>query len=275
MFLHDIYYFIKYKSKKRDLFTETTKKTQKQTNKTKLTALNYIFYEKHTLFFVYLYTKTDLMKPKLTIFGEPMLYTEGLSKLLTQSSLFNTIDLCNSYEALQENLQGKPPEFLMINSNMLMLTDLLKNVENITAQNKTIKIIVIGNSYDIMDIRKLFNKGIKSYLDKNSRYDEFLKSVQALLSNEIYICDYAKEKMINFLNTDEKKQKLHIQDPLTKREMEILKLICDGLSSKDICEKLFISINTVETHRKRILLKLNVKNSVGVVKYAIANHIID
>lgn len=215
------------------------------------------------------------MKPRLTIFDEPMLYTEGLSKLLTQSNLFSVVDLCNSNEALQENLQDNPPEFLMISSNMLMLTDLYKNVEKITTNNKAIKIIIIGNNYDIMDIRKLFNKGIKSYLDKNSRYDEFLKSIQALLLNEIYICDYAKEKMINFLNTDERKQRLHIQDPLTKRELEILKLICDGLSSKDISEKLFISINTVETHRKRILLKLNVKNSVGVVKYAIENHIID
>lgn len=215
------------------------------------------------------------MKPRLTIFDEPMLYTEGLSKLLTQSNLFSVVDLCNSNEALQENLQDKSPEFLMISSNMLMLTDLYKNVEKITTNNKAIKIIIIGNNYDIMDIRKLFNKGIKSYLDKNSRYDEFLKSIQALLLNEIYICDYAKEKMINFLNTDERKQRLHIQDPLTKRELEILKLICDGLSSKDISEKLFISINTVETHRKRILLKLNVKNSVGVVKYAIENHIID
>lgn len=215
------------------------------------------------------------MKSRLTIFDEPMLYTEGLSKLLTQSNLFSTVDLCNSYEALQENLQDQSPEFLMISSNMLRLTDLYKNVEKITTENKNIKIIIIGNNYDIMDIRKLFNKGIKSYLDKNSRYDEFLKSIQALLSNEIYICDHAKEKMINFLNTDEKKQRFHMQDPLTKRELEILKLICDGLSSKDISERLFISINTVETHRKRILLKLNVKNSVGVVKYAIENHIID
>lgn len=144
------------------------------------------------------------MKSRLTIFDEPMLYTEGLSKLLTQSNLFSTVDLCNSYEALQENLQDQSPEFLMISSNMLRLTDLYKNVEKITTENKNIKIIIIGNNYDIMDIRKLFNKGIKSYLDKNSRYDEFLKSIQALLSNEIYICDHAKEKMINFLNTDEK-----------------------------------------------------------------------
>jgi DNA-binding NarL/FixJ family response regulator len=81
--------------------------------------------------------------------------------------------------------------------------------------------------------------------------------------------------MINFISHEQNQTKIHIKDPLTKRELEILKLICDGLSSKDISEKLFISINTVETHRKRILLKLNVKNSVGVVKYALENHIID
>ncbi|WP_228394351.1 response regulator transcription factor [Chryseobacterium glaciei] len=216
-----------------------------------------------------------MMKPRLTIFDEPVLYTEGLSKLLTQSKIFNTIDVFNCYEALSIQLKKEPPEFLMISSNMLMLTELYKSVESITSENKNIKIIIIGNSYDIVDIRKLFNKGIKSYLDKNSRYDEFIKSIQALLLNEIYICDHAKDRMINFISSEHAQKRLQIKDPLTRREMEILKLICDGLSSKDICEKLFISINTVETHRKRILLKLNVKNSVGVVKYALENHMID
>lgn len=216
-----------------------------------------------------------MMKPRLTIFDEPMLYTEGLSKLLSQSKIFNTINICNSYETLSKQLKEEAPEILMISSNMLMLTDLYKSIENITAENKDIKIIIIGNSYDVIDIRKLFNKGIKSYLDKNSRYDEFMKSIQALLLNEIYICNHAKESMIHFLSNKPGKAISHIKDPLTRREMEILRLICDGLSSKDISEKLFISINTVETHRKRILLKLNVKNSVGVVKYALENHIID
>ncbi|MET3536021.1 response regulator transcription factor [Chryseobacterium limigenitum] len=216
-----------------------------------------------------------MMKPRLTIFDEPVLYTEGLSKLLIQSKIFNTIDVFNCYEALSIQLKKEPPEFLMISSNMLTLTELYKSVESITSENKNIKIIIIGNSYDIIDIRKLFNKGIKSYLDKNSRYDEFIKSIQALLLNEIYICDHAKDRMINFISSEQAQKRLHIKDPLTRREMEILKLICDGLSSKDICEKLFISINTVETHRKRILLKLNVKNSVGVVKYALENHMID
>ncbi|WP_284461386.1 response regulator transcription factor [Chryseobacterium sp.] len=216
-----------------------------------------------------------MMKPRLTIFDEPMLYTEGLSKLLMQSKIFNTIDICNSLETLSRHLKNQPPEILVMSSNILMFTELYKSIEDITHEYNGIKIIIIGNCYDVIDIRKLFNKGIKSYLDKNCKYDEFLKSINALLLNEIYICDHAKERMISFISNEQEKRNLHMKDPLTRREMEILKLICDGYSSKDISEKLFISINTVETHRKRILLKLNVKNSVGIVKYALENHIID
>ncbi|UKB78688.1 MULTISPECIES: response regulator transcription factor [unclassified Chryseobacterium] len=216
-----------------------------------------------------------MMKPRLTIFDEPMLYTEGLSRLLTQSKIFSTIDTCNSLETLSKNLKKDPPEMLVMSSNMLMLTEICKLVESIISEHKSTKITIIGNSYDMIDIRKLFNKGIKAYLDKNCTYDEFLKSINVLLLNEIYICDHAKERMINFISSEQEKPNPHIKEPLTRREMEILKLICDGNSSKDISEKLFISINTVETHRKRILLKLNAKNSVGIVKYAIENHIID
>ena len=216
-----------------------------------------------------------MMKPRLTIFDEPMLYTEGLSRLLSQSNIFSTIDICNSLENLSKNLKETPPEMLVMSSNMLMLSEICKLVESIISEHKNTRITIIGNSYDVIDIRKLFNKGIKAYLDKNCTYDEFLKSINVLLLNDIYICDHAKERMINFISNEEGKPNPHIKEPLTRREMEILKLICDGCSSKDISEKLFISINTVETHRKRILLKLNAKNSVGIVKYAIENHIID
>ncbi|MFC4382848.1 MULTISPECIES: response regulator transcription factor [Chryseobacterium] len=216
-----------------------------------------------------------MMKPKLTIFDEPLLYTEGLSKLLMQSKIFNSINLCNSLETLSKQLRDEPPEMLIMSSNILMLTEICKSVESILTEHQQIKIIIIGSCYDVTDIRKLFNKGIKSYLDKTCRYDEFLKAINALLLNEIYICDHAKERMLNFISNEHEKRNFHIRDPLTRREIEILKLICDGYSSKDISEKLFISINTVETHRKKILLKLNVKNTAGVVKYAIENHIVD
>jgi len=213
------------------------------------------------------------MKPNLAILDEPLLYMEGLSKLLIQDKIFSSVAVFNTCENLYNHIRENSPQFLMISSNILLLSDLYKCLETIISQDSKIRIIVIGNSYDVIVIRKLFNKGIKSYLDKNSNYDEFIKSVNALTLNEIYICEHAKKMMINFISNEQEKHSPNIKEPLTRRELEILKLICDGYSSKDIGEKLFISINTVETHRKRILMKLNVKNSVGVVKYAMENNI--
>jgi len=214
------------------------------------------------------------MKPNLIIFDEPLFYTEGLSKLLTEGEIFDNVRICNSTATLSEQLSYQPPEFLMLGSRALVLTEIYKLVQDLVNQHQNIKIIVIGNFFDVTDIRKLFEKGIKSYLDTNCGYNEFVKSIAALSSNLVYICDSAKERMMDFLSHKQVHQR-HQIECLTKREMEVLKLICDGLSSKKICEKLFISINTVETHRKKILMKLNVKNSAGVVKYAMENHMIE
>lgn len=213
------------------------------------------------------------MKPKLIIFDEPIFYAEGLSKLLTDGKIFESVHICNSHEKLYEYLSYQPPEFLMLGCNCLVRTEMYNLVQNLVCKQKDIKIIVIGNLFEVAEIRKLFEKGIKSYLETNCRYEEFVKCIESLRSDLVYICDFAKERMMNFLshNEEQLKQSGHC---LTKREMEVLKLICDGMSSKQICETLFISINTVETHRKKILLKLNVKNSAGVVKYAIENRIL-
>ena len=213
------------------------------------------------------------MKPQLIIFDEPLFYTESLSKVLTQTEIFDNVSICNCNDGLLEQLSFHPPEFLMLGSNCMVVTEMYKLVQDMVNINENIKIIIIGNFYEVSTIRKLFEKGIKSYLDVNCGFDEFIKSIEALVSDRIYISDHAKERMMDFLSHTPDQYKYQ-KTCLTNRELQVLKLICDGLSSKQICEKLFISINTVETHRKKILLKLNVKNSAGVVKYAIENHMI-
>lgn len=215
------------------------------------------------------------MKSNLIIFDQPAIYAEGLSKLLSQTQFINQIQVCSCPLNLQEYLKTGEFDLLMFSSNMMMLSEIYQTAEEMKRNNPNLKIIIIGNDYDVTSIRKLFNKGITAYLDKRSSFDEFTDCLQALSTGEIFLCTQAKEKMISFVSNGKNFEATQIKDSLTKRETEILKLICDGLSSKDISVKLFISINTVETHRKKILTKLNVRNSVGIVKYALENNIIE
>ncbi|KFC18270.1 response regulator transcription factor [Chryseobacterium sp. FH1] len=214
------------------------------------------------------------MKKKLIIYDAPVFYTQGLSKLLTDGQIFDLVYICNSNQELYENLSYQPPEFLMLGNNCLGLSEMYILIQDLVNKHPNIKIIVIGNFLEMSEIRKLFDKGIKSYLDTNCGYAELVKSITALNSGLVYICDFAKERMMDFLSYTKNPHQNNLKETLTKRELEVLQLICDGLSSKNICEKLFISINTVESHRKKILLKFNVKNSAGVVKYAMDNHIL-
>lgn len=215
------------------------------------------------------------MKSNLIIFDQPVLYAEGLSKLLSQTKILNQIQVCSCYLKLKDYLESNNFDILLFSSNIMVLSEIYQATDEIKKRNPNVKIIIIGDDYDVNAIRKLFNKGITAYLDKRSSFDEFIDCVQSLQEDKIFLCMHAKEKMISFVSNGKNFESTQAKESLTKRETEILKLICDGLSSKDISHKLFISINTVETHRKKILTKLNVKNSVGIVKYALENNIIE
>lgn len=215
------------------------------------------------------------MKSKLIIFDQPVLYAESLSQLLSQRKIFKDIKICSCYLNLNELLSQESFNVLMFSSNIMMLSEIYQSVDEIKEQSPELKIIIIGDNFDVNSIRKLFNKGITAYLDKGSTLEEFIDCIQQILKDDVFLCAHTKNKMVNFVSSGKSTDAPQYKDSLTKRETEILKLICDGLSSKDISTKLFISINTVETHRKKILTKLNVKNSVGILKYALENNIIE
>ena len=113
---------------------------------------------------------------------------------LLKSKIFSTIDICNSLENLSKHLKEEPPEMLVMSSNMLMLSEICKLVETIIAKHKNTKITIIGSSYDVIDIRKLFNKGIKAYLDKIVPMTNFLNpSMFYFLMRSISVIRQRKE----------------------------------------------------------------------------------
>ena len=99
---------------------------------------------------------------------------------------------------------------------------------------------------------------------KNSSKQEMYDAIKSVMEGQKYICAEIQKNITNQMLVDEDDNKL---STLTEREIEIIKLIKNGMTNKEIAEQLFLSPRTVETHRARILKKLGLKNSLSLIKY--------
>jgi two-component system response regulator NreC len=125
-------------------------------------------------------------------------------------------------------------------------------------------------------IHKLMRYNIQGYLLKSATIEELLIAIRAVEEGGTY---YSKDIDINVKEDDARNTIIidskKIDDILTRREIEILQLICKEFSNSEIASKLFLSVGTVETHRKRIISKLGVNNTVGLVKFAARHGLIN
>jgi DNA-binding NarL/FixJ family response regulator len=122
-------------------------------------------------------------------------------------------------------------------------------------------------------IAKLIRIGANGYLLKNAEKNELLEAIYTVSEGNQYFSKEVKEIYNEFslkLN-----QNSITTTQLSSREEEVIKLISQGLTTQEIGDKLFISLNTVNTHRRNLLSKLNAKNTAGLVKYAVENGFLD
>lgn len=147
----------------------------------------------------------------------------------------------------------------------------------ILLQFQSIKIIALTMFDEKSIIQKMLESGASGYLLKNVKKEELIAAILTVMqgnsyySSEIYTA--MAQKTIDSMTTKITKQKLSV--PLSPREIEILKLVADGLTTNEIAKKLFISAKTVETHRAHLLSKINVRNIAGLIKFAIQNGLVE
>ena len=139
------------------------------------------------------------------------------------------------------------------------------------------KVIILSSYDDLKLIKEIMKLGASGYLTKQCAAENIVEAIQVVYRGEEYFSDTVREKIFNNITKDN--PKLNRINPitnalLTERELEIITLISLEYSGKEISEQLYISINTVETHRKNIMKKLKLKNTISLVKYAINNNLI-
>lgn len=212
---------------------------------------------------------------RVYIIDDHEMYLEGLSLLLQKQKEVEVTGKSSTANDLLQRLPGiSPDDILLLDVNLpdMEEEELIKKIRAIRPRQKVIYLTLIrGTRY----VHKLLKFQIQGYVLKNASIEELMSAIESVSNGGQY---FSKE--IDILSDGEFRNTLTIEDRkvneiLSKREVEVLKLVCKEFSNAEIAQKLFLSISTVETHRKNLIAKLGVQNTVGLVKFAIRNNLID
>jgi len=154
--------------------------------------------------------------------------------------------------------------------------DGIECTEKISQLYPQTKVLAITMQNEEQHIRKMLKAGAAGYILKNSGKEELLNAIRTILSSENYFSEQAKDVIMrDLLKSEEKKKKVITDIYITNREKDVLKLIVKEFNNQEIADKLFISIRTVDAHRRNLLQKTGSRNAVGLVKFAIETSIFD
>ncbi|HKK24477.1 MAG TPA: response regulator transcription factor [Gracilimonas sp.] len=135
-----------------------------------------------------------------------------------------------------------------------------------------IKILALTMLSEDQHIRKMIKAGASGYILKNSGKQELIKAIESIIEGKHYFSNDATQAILQELVTPDL-NKVNDDDDvhITDREREVLKLIVNEFTNQEIADKLFVSVRTIDAHRRNLLQKTGAKNTAGLVKYALKN----
>lgn len=144
----------------------------------------------------------------------------------------------------------------------------------IKAQFSHIKILVLSMHNEKGVIQNVVDAGADGYLLKNTNQNELISAIKKICEGEKFFSSDVTMTLLSKGGVSDSNEDKEIVESLTEREIEILKLISEGLSNKEIGDQLFISHRTVDTHRTNLMKKLNVHNIAGLIRFALKNKLV-
>lgn len=196
---------------------------------------------------------------------------EGLLSILKQQPSFEIVATAqNGFELIDAVLQHRP-DLVILDMNMPGY-DGLQCLDRIKADFPKTKVLVLTNYNQPELVNEVKKRKAEGYLIKNSSAGELTEVISKILDGQMHFPAPGQLQAIRddsfFLDGFLKKYQL------TKREVEIISLVCQELSNKEIADKLFLSELTIKTHRRNILRKLDIKNVAGLVNFAKENRLL-
>lgn len=211
------------------------------------------------------------MAIKILIADDHQLIIEGVKMLFAGQHDFKIIGTASNGVELIKNAKSLSPDVIITDINMPVM-DGITAIKILKEKIPSMKIIALTMYSDDQTIIKTLNAGANGFLLKDSNKEEIFSAVKAVYNGDSYYDNLTSVKMAKMITTGS----FSDQDinKFSSREMEILKLICNGLSNKEIASKVDLSTRSVEGHKSKIMEKMGVSNNIQIVLYAIKNNLI-
>lgn len=212
----------------------------------------------------------------ITVFivDDHKIFRQGIQSLIDYEKDIDVIGTAGSVQEFMANILDYEPDIILMDIS-------LKDGEGpdatkwIIEKKPKAKVLIFSMHQEDKYVKKVLKSGASGYLLKDAGTEEMLKAIRVVHSGETFYSNPIMQSIVKQFMDDKPSKKSLVGQNLTKRELEVLKLITDEKSNKEIANILFISKRTVDAHKRNLLEKLQVKNTVGLVKHAIKLGLID
>jgi len=214
---------------------------------------------------------------KVLLVEDHKILRDGLKAALSGNKEVKVIGECEDGNLVMEFLEKNEVDVIMMDIKMPIMGG-IETTQQVNEKYPNIKILALSMYNEEAYIMKIFKAGASGYILKNTSIAEMIEGIKKVYAGEIfYSLEVANIMVSKYMNKTIKAKSKNTSitiDDLTKREKEIIKLISNEFTNQEIADKLFISARTVDTHRRNLLQKLGVKNTAGLVKFAMINEML-
>jgi DNA-binding NarL/FixJ family response regulator len=216
-----------------------------------------------------------MSKIKIAIADDYKIFREGLKVSLSSDDNLQVMMEADNGEDLLKELTTQTPDVILMDLKMPIM-DGMETTKEVRKKHPGIKILVVTMYEDDKFIIHMMENGAHGYLLKNAEPEEIKRSIHAVFENGYYFNDLVNKALLKKLVLKNNlKPSFNTNVELTEREMQVLKLICEEKTAVEIGKEIFLSPRSVEGIRQRLIEKIGVRNTAGLVMFAIKNGLVD
>ncbi len=207
---------------------------------------------------------------RIVLADDHVLFRQGLRRIVEKKGGMEVVGEAGDGLQLLEVLKGLSPDMVVVDISMPRLRG-IEAVREISVLYPAVKVLVLTMHRSTAYLRQAMSAGAHGYMLKEDADDELFRAVESIRQGKVYVSPRLSEDVMDEWSRSQRADvppSVEV-DPLTPRERQVLKLIAEGKTSKQVADLLFISVRTAEHHRTNIMDKLKLRSAADIVQYAI------